>query len=439
MDSSAPSRWSTLENQILQGITKRLDCIRTQILMLRAVCSAWRSIVSIPPNTFSPKGSTLKLPSPNNSFYDLNHHEACCLLKESTIYYVEPLTEVPGDPKNSMKYWFVRIEETESGKVRLMDPLSRLTKKNFSDINRYNLSRLTDKNFSDINHWQMLPMKRCKIKTFIPVINLLNYRVTEVIKTYDLVGASFYNWSSDLRVNFSLIKKVVVGYDSNSKFSVMALYNHEELEVWKMDENEWVQLNYGSERKFFQDISYQNGSFYAVDDRKSIIAVDLSSLEVTLVVPPMADDITILCFQKYYLVNSLGDLYLIQYPEPSIEDHVDVNSNDHTFDLEVYKLNEEQGKWISVNSLGNQVMFVGDGCSFSVSATEFVGLKGNCIFKVKESRSHGHVGDFQIWNASLSDLEDQTAAHPLRFATGWLRSFWPPPTWLKVDVEERVE
>ncbi|KAF3450400.1 hypothetical protein FNV43_RR06481 [Rhamnella rubrinervis] len=427
MDSSASSRWSTLPRDILEGVTKRLDCTRIQILKLRAVCSAWRSIVSIPANTFGPNGSTLKLPYPDNilekrPLHVFTHPDyVCCLLKESTIYCVEPLTEVLGDPKSSVGYWFAKIEETESGKVRLMDPFSGLTKENFRD---------------NVILPQQRPDERCNFGSFTLAINLLDYRVTEVVKTYDLVGVSF-DESGELQVNSSRIKKVVVGYDNNSKFSVMALGNRGDFGVWKMADNQWVKVNCGRKGKFLHDISYHNGRFYGVDASKTIIAVDLSSLEVTLVVPPMVCNTTIAYLHKY-LVNSLGDLYLI-HRRPRHQDLADANGNGPTIDAEVYKLNEEQGKWISVKSLGNQVMFVGDRCCLSVSATEFVGLKGNCVFEVEEYRSGHYVGDFQIWNASLSDLEDQTAALSLRFGKGCFRSFWPPPTWLEYNYEVRKE
>ncbi|KAH7545566.1 hypothetical protein FEM48_Zijuj01G0107100 [Ziziphus jujuba var. spinosa] len=48
--------------------------------------------------------------------------------------------------------------------------------------------------------------------------------------------------------------------------------------------------------------------------------------------------------------------------------------------------------------LGEQVMFVGDGCCFSVSAKDFVGLKKNCVY-FSNDRFVGGKGHFPDWKA----------------------------------------
>lgn len=421
MDSSAPSGWSTLHRDILEAIIKRLDCTRTQIFSLRAVCSGWRSIIPIPPNRFSPNGSTLKLPLPINirskNAYNVNQ-EDFFLLKEVTTYCVEPVTEVSRDPKSSTNYWFAKIEETESGKVRLTDPVCRWQIKNFSDINRR----------------QQRPSERCNDHRLTGVINLLDYRVTEVAKTYDVVGISFQKRGELRPVNSLPIKKFVVGYDNKGKVTVMALLMNWRLKVWKTGDNQWAMVSYTSEKTYFRDISYHNGRFYSVDLKNCTIAVDPSSLEVTIIVPPKEK--YILNYDRC-LLNSLGDLYLIHQRLTKVTSDFRIVDSDSDYNIsrsQVYKLNEEQGKWISVESLGNQIMFVGECCCFSVSATEFAVLKGNGIFFLNELDGfRSRHGELEIWNASSSDWEDQTTADPLKPVVGCFRSLWPPPAWLKID------
>lgn len=131
-------------------------------------------------------------------------------------------------------------------------------------------------------------------------------------------------------------------------------------------------------------------------------------------------------------MNTLGDLFLIDH-------HIDLN-----FDfilkmilmmkavvvvpyLELYKFDEARQDWTSVK--GDQVMFVGDGCSFSVSAKDFVGLKNNCVHLPDDSFG-GVKDDFPGRNAGLFDLEDNVSG-PLKSVVGYSAIFWPPPTWLR--------
>lgn len=57
-------------------------------------------------------------------------------------------------------------------------------------------------------------------------------------------------------------------------------------------------------------------------------------------------------------------------------------------------------------------MFVGDGCCFSVSAKDFVGLKKNCVY-FSNDRFVGGKGHFPDWKAGQLDLENDNA-QPLK-------------------------
>ena len=72
-----------------------------------------------------------------------------------------------------------------------------------------------------------------------------------------------------------------------------------------------------------------------------------------------------------------------------------------TVNFEVYKLDQECGRWVRVENLGDRVFFLGNDCSFSVSATDFSGCKGNCIYFIYEddngvfNRKTGKIVNFQ--------------------------------------------
>ena len=66
-----------------------------------------------------------------------------------------------------------------------------------------------------------------------------------------------------------------------------------------------------------------------------------------------------------------------------------------------------------VNNLGDQVFFLGKDSSFSVSATEFSGCKGNCIYFTDEN----DIGVFYFENQKTGKIVDfQDRCH----------LFWPP-------------
>ncbi|CAL5426255.1 unnamed protein product [Camellia sinensis] len=51
----------------------------------------------------------------------------------------------------------------------------------------------------------------------------------------------------------------------------------------------------------------------------------------------------------------------------------------------VYKLNEEEQRWVEVTDLGERVLLVGTDCSYFVSVADFDGCKRkNCVFFLDE-------------------------------------------------------
>ncbi|KAH7545574.1 hypothetical protein FEM48_Zijuj01G0107900 [Ziziphus jujuba var. spinosa] len=248
------SEWSTLGTDLLEEILKRfLNSSRTDTLRLRAICKGWRSSIPFPPipnHLFSNVRLPLKLPFPTTTNFEGKGHFS---VKQSTIYSMEPV-KVRGRKPKFTRECFVKIEETDSGKVLLKDPFSRLTIEN--------LGKLTGS----------LPK----------VINLLDYRVKLFATEYRLESVQGTNPPKEVMG----LKKAVVGQDKKDGeelFAVMVLHISGKLGVWKMGQNRWVEIDDGF---CYLDITSHKGMFYAVDSTRRIIAVDSSSLDITLVVPP---------------------------------------------------------------------------------------------------------------------------------------------------------
>ena len=408
-ENAAP--WSELRRDALEEIAKRLNT-RTDVLHFRAVCTTWRSSIPLPPKNSFP---LIKLPFPIGPNPRLNpKRRGYFTLKEPTIFSVEPINKI-SDPWSTTKTWMVKIEHatvsTEpNSKVLLKEPLSRF-------------------------HFQKITQKLPK------VLNLLDYKVSEVSKSYGLEFVAVeknpdeYEFNELKSIN---IKKVVVSDSKKGEdFAVMAVHTGKKLGVWKMGDKKWTNIDDGRERAYYDDIAYYKGKFYAVDITGLAISVDASTLKTKKVALPMSPNGFGHGGQVKYLVKSPEELFMVdRYYDVGIEmfgelcGDSDNDGGDFPFYLGVYKLNEEECQWVQVDSLGDLALFVGDDCSFCVSVKEYVGCKGNCVYFTDDSFGVDERDDYPGNDSGLFDLEEFTAS-PLRGFPGYSKIFWPPPTWLK--------
>ncbi|XP_028758073.1 F-box protein SKIP23-like [Neltuma alba] len=406
--SSTPS-WSGLSRDLLLDIVNRLDS-RIDRLSVRAVCPSWRSKVPPPPRRSSPP---LNLPFPVGPNPDLNPRlRGYFDFAESTVYCFQPLRKISGGWRTP-KCWLIKIEEAEelgTPVVRFKDPLYRF-----------------DYYCRDLS--PHLPER----------LNLLDYRVSEIAKFYELRYAStgkqslpqLYSeiQSPDLK---SLIVKRVAVCSESAHFAVMTIHTGGHLSIWRKGDKKWTRINDGRDVASYNDVVYHDGKFYAVDNSGFTISVDFS-LKITSVAPVLPpcgynkdDD------REKRLVNSLGDLFLLdkdRYPLDVFLARCDPDDSMGAFPtyFHVYKLNEEKRQWVRVKSLGNRAVIVCDMCAFSISAQDFRGFKKNCIYYSEDcfcgrDKEPGH-------DAALFDMEDCSACM-LPGVTGYSGVFWPPPSWV---------
>ncbi|XP_031286483.1 uncharacterized protein LOC116145194 [Pistacia vera] len=129
------------------------------------------------------------------------------------------------------------------------------------------------------------------------------------------------------------------------------------------------------------------------------------------------DDVAMLIMMTiiHQVVSELSILIEDGVMDRLIEDHL------------VYKLDEEMCEWVEVeDGLEDRVFFLGDDCSFSLSAKEFSGCKGKSIyFKHGPSRIDGFLPGI---DGGIFDLKDRTVRHLFAECS---KIFWPPPSWVK--------
>ncbi|KAK4539464.1 hypothetical protein RGQ29_031912 [Quercus rubra] len=362
--------WSALPMELLPLIGKTVQA-RIDVVRFRSVCASWRS--SIPP--LRGISSPLLLPFP----YPTNSAGSQSFLSQSTIYRLEPPDDNPNLSTCSSKSWLVKVEEFEPGRVRLLNPLSSL-------------------------HIRFLP------DSFPKVINLLDFRVVEVGKAYKLQLSS--------GMNIAGVNKLVLF--PNSAWTscvedklIFGLFHEGKLGYVKYGDENWTFVD--DHNFYYDDITVYKGQPYVVDRLGTVSWID-SSMRLIQFSPPLCG----LGNQKH-LVESCGELYVVDrsFDRERRFDH-DLRRYrlcPKTVNIEVYKLDQEWGCWVMVKNLGDQVFFLGKDSSFSVSATEFSGCKGNCIYFTDEN----DIGVFYFENQKTGKIVDfQDRCH----------LFWPPPSWL---------
>ncbi|XP_034903381.2 F-box protein SKIP23 [Populus alba] len=160
---------------------------------------------------------------------------------------------------------------------------------------------------------------------------------------------------------------------------------------------------------------------------------------------------------KKYLVESKGDLLLVDmYLSIDSDEGLSIGydvvqdlvqcMSERTVWFKVFKLNEEGKCWTEVKDLEDRVLFLGDDLTFSASASELSGCKGNCIFFNDDffySRGEGDDGSLFGRDIGVFELESGCIG-PLRNFPDYSKMFWPPPDWvastsLEVQNQNQVE
>ncbi|XP_075656063.1 F-box protein At4g35733-like [Castanea sativa] len=336
--------WAVLPEILLPTIGK---CIDTHIdnLRFRSVCTLWRS--SIPPfdsisrrrfpldfpNLFPFPFPELLLDPEEADHYEtfLTLFEIKLTLHQSILYRLQRVHPLPSD-----KAWLIKVEDR---KLCLFDPLS-------AHRQRYELPN----NF-----------------------NLLDFQHLELTRAYSL------EIEPNL-IQFGSVNKVVMYPNSPSinlnDSHVFVIYNEGKLGHAKCGDESWTSV--GEDRKDFDDVIVYEGRFYVVDRFGIVYWINVSSLGLQQFYPRISYGDHELGTKKY-LVESGGALYVV--------DKYDIGR----VRFKVYKLNEESdgsSVWDLMESLSDRAFILGRGCSLSVSAGEFFGYEGNCIYFTHQNQTH---------------------------------------------------
>ncbi|XP_031254349.1 F-box protein SKIP23-like [Pistacia vera] len=304
--------WSTLPEDLLFSIVKLLPT-QIDILRFRAVCRSFRATIAVPSEQYPFPHSIL---TTTDFLKGTNLDEKDIFdFMVSTVYVIEPLNKTSQThDEETPQTWVVKVQEPSPGTVRIIDPI-------------------TGSECQNLSNW--LPKS----------LNLLDYRVTEITKSYEL------------KSTVELLSKVIFSSsldENEDEFTVMASDSYgKELGIWRNLDKKWSKIDIELKfPEFFVEDIYHDRKFYAVLTMGYTVTVDPKSLVVTRVAGKVQ-----LYYEcaMLYLIGLNNDLFFIVQFQDGEDDYDEYN-------IAIFKLNEENQKWVPVvdgSELEDRELFVG--------------------------------------------------------------------------------
>ncbi|XP_059636518.1 F-box protein SKIP23-like [Cornus florida] len=381
--------WTELPPELLETIAGKLT-ILIDYIRCRAVCVKWRSSIPRTPLHLPCQLPWLMLPPPRTH---QTHRRSFFNLSTNKTHRLD-LPEIPYHRRRcgSSHGWLVFLHE--SPEIYLLNPFTR----------------------SKIH----LP----PLSTFP---NVIGFNFSDIGREYSLrspAGVVYTCNLKDMRNNF--IKKVILSSSpsNDSDFVALAILNRTgDLAFCKKGDKSWRCIE-GSE-SYCEDVIYYNGLFYAVDKYGAIAICDVCgpSPRVSIMdTPPQFGG------DMQYLVRSMNQFLLVtRYLDTEYDEDLFEIFVYKTVLFKVYRLNLSNSNWEEVTNLGDQMLFLGENSSFALSASDFPGCEGNCIYYTDDYSESNY--DDAPWDHDLGiyNLEDGTIE---TFPCYHSPSGWPPPIWI---------
>ncbi|RXH74950.1 hypothetical protein DVH24_029671 [Malus domestica] len=376
--------WSDLPKELWPAIGNRLDN-RLDVLRFRSVCKTWRSSVSPFQQPVTPPLPLSFSSPPAGEDGGALQTQPKALLFQIKVYRMESLV---GEKPNSSKPWVVKFEESSSGDLRLLHPISNK------------------------------PLRFSPASNSLKEFNLLDFKMVELQKSYSL------QFRNSLNVVTACVNKVVV-MDAKklNDCGIFMICNGGKLGFLRFGDEKWTHVD--EQNSHYDDLIVYKGQCYVVDRWGTISWVN-SDLNVIQFSPPLCG-----FGGRKHLVESCGDLFVVdryldkcemeRFPEHNVEnENVSVfgpnfQAPPHPFassvdgeavDFKVYRLDQEWGRWVDVKNLGDQVFILSNDGSFAVSTRDVGRVKGNCILFTDQKLPHLHgIGGSKRCNTRVFMLE----------------------------------
>ncbi|XVF76372.1 hypothetical protein PTKIN_Ptkin13bG0261200 [Pterospermum kingtungense] len=226
------------------------------------------------------------------------------------------------------------------------------------------------------------------------VLDLMNFQVIEL-------GHQFLVLTPNGSPKIFIDKAAFLWSNTNTNdFMMLTLIEHQELCVVSSISGKYestILRTLTRSFDYFLDIISFKGKFYAIDENGKTTVVD-QSVNLSFIGSPGKKH------RKKFLVQSGDNLLDVEM----------IVARDMVIDFKVFRLNEEEQKWDEIESLGDQILFLGVRQSVSASASEFYGVKGNLIF---------YSSDLLRYSYDYGDSEDVFVFDLDTYATWTFRDF----------------
>ncbi|CAL5357190.1 unnamed protein product [Camellia sinensis] len=411
-DDDKQVQWSTLPKDVIPILSNRLET-RIDLLRFRSVCRSWRS--SSAASLSSPPLSLPNLPFPFSPLA-ADPRRGTFTAAATTVFLLQPFDEIP---HRTTSHYLIKVEE--DAKTRLVCPVSDLVQTRFP-------------------------------AGFPKEVNLLEFRISQVHNSYTFRNLELLN-CKPIEAGLPFVKKIVVlGSNPDSRI-VVVVY-----EMWDLDgrlamlrvgDDSWTPIH--TQHFVCDDVIVYKGNFYTVDrsGRAFVLGPNMNLIEIA---PPPTNENG--KKKKKHLVESIGDLLLVdkyfELHERNVfyykdgKERVKSSNREMVSEMRVYRLNVDEHRWVEVRSLEDQILFVGDDCSYSVSAREFPGCRGNRVVYEdhavasqieEEDELFDGLWVYQIGVFNLGNGRVRSLATCPRLA----RIFWPPPSSSGCSIKHRSE
>ncbi|CAM8987295.1 unnamed protein product [Rhodiola kirilowii] len=404
--------WSQLPKDLLIQIAESLDA-PFDVFRFRSVCSTWRT--SVPPKPRRLPNRFPILPNDGISNTTWGFH-----LSKRTIYRISiPHPDSGSDsPSSSTEsyHWIVKIEEDVPDKMHLLNPLSGV-------------------------RFKPLP------SSFVRNLDILKFRVSELGQEYVMSYIDYRPLANSLGEASTLyMEKVVFRHEGNPNFHVdaaasaaigyklLTIHVSGRLAMFESGDKKWKVIK--EMQSPYDDVKLYRGKFYAVDNSGRTVMVESASTIELVAESVFGGD-------KKYLVESCGglllvDMYLTMDVEEGQEDDGEEqflrSLNERIVRFKVYKLAEKEKRWLEMESLGDQILFLGENCTFSVSTADLSGYEGNCIYIMNcTNGGDDRTGEFQATDVGVYRLNSSKIESLTSESEHW-KLFWPPPSWVSTTM-----
>ncbi|AES69487.2 putative F-box domain-containing protein [Medicago truncatula] len=368
--------WSQLPRELLQLISQKLDNSELYLLRFRSVCSTWCSSV---PNYRCNNHSFLKQipqfpneikpPTTSNRPAPTSNYVRC--LSKQNIFLIKPPNQ-----QTPLRPWLIRIGPDLDGITCLWHP--------FHLYQKYPLRFAHD--LIDFNQ--------------LPVLHL---------------GHMFYihGPDSDQTTRLHYGKVVVATSDVGQPLALLTYDSSLVPKIFRCGDNSWTSIPTMS-RSLWGDICLFKGRPCVADKDGRTLMIGPDSTVHLLANPVFGGNVK-------HLVESECELLLVDCHG------IDTSNADKDIRFDVFRLDENEKKWVKLANIGDIVLFVGGDCSFSAKASDLQVRSGNSVV-------YNISADFSNLDKIQSGMRifrlDQGRVSKLSGYHNYIRLFWPPPEWI---------